>query len=172
MRRVRGPRAFSAVQWLLLPTLAVLVVTVVLAIPLRFWGWRLPEPVAPLILAFAWPLIRPSILAPVALFGLGVFLDLFWGGTLGLWPLALTVVYGLVLFSRSLLAGQDTRILFFWFTGAVLIAFFVAYWTLRLDVGAGPAFLPVLWQIVPTLLLFPAADWLVRRFDDADMGFR
>ena len=96
----------------------------------------------------------------------------FWGGTLGLWPLSLLIVYGLVLFGRSLLAGQDTRMLFFWFAGAVLIAFFVAYWTLRLDLGAGPHFWPVVWQIIPTLLLFPAADWLIRRFDDADVGFR
>ena len=156
----------------MLPALAVIVATIFLAIPLRFWGVRLPEPVAPLVLAFAWPLIRPSILAPAALFGLGAFLDLFWGGTLGLWPFTLILVYGLVLFARSLLAGQDTRILFFWFTGAVLVAFFVAYWTLRLDLGAGPHFWPVVWQIIPTLLLFPAAVWLIRRFDDADVGFR
>ena len=172
MRRVRGARSFSPLEWIVLPALAALGVTILLAVPLRFWGAHLPEPVAPLVLAFAWPLIRPSVLAPAALLGLGVFLDLFWGGTLGLWALSLLIVYGLVLFGRSLLAGQDTRMLFFWFAGAVLIAFFVAYWTLRLDLGAGPHFWPVVWQIIPTLLLFPAADWLIRRFDDADAGFR
>ena len=39
--------------------LLVLAATVVLGTPLQLFGLHLPEPVIPMILAFAWPLIRP-----------------------------------------------------------------------------------------------------------------
>lgn len=172
MRRARAVRVIGPLQWIVYPALVAMALSVLLATPIRLFGLSLPEPVLPLVLAFAWPLIRPSVLAPAVLFGLGVFLDLLWGGPLGLWPLSLMSVYGLVLLARSLLAGQETRLLFFWFACAVVLAFLLAYLVVRMDVGAGPALWPVLMQIVPTLLLFPAADWLIQRFDDADVRFR
>lgn len=172
MRRPRAVRVIGPLQWIVYPALIAMALTLVLATPIRLFGLRLPEPVLPLVLAFAWPLIRPSVLAPAALFGLGVFLDLLWGGALGLWPLSLMSVYGAVLLARNLLAGQETRLLFFWFVCAVGLAFLVAYLIVRLDVGAGPALWPILFQVLPTLLLFPAADWLIQRFDDGDVRFR
>lgn len=154
------------------PALIAIAVTVLLATPVELFGLKLPEPVAPLVLAFAWPLIRPSMVAPAVLFGLGLFLDMFWGGTLGLWPLCLLGVYGVVLASRNLLAGQETQVLFVWYALCVLGAFIVAYLIVTLDAGRAPSLLSLVGQIVPTLLLFPAADWLIQRFDDGDVRFR
>ncbi|WP_309627693.1 hypothetical protein [Brevundimonas sp.] len=165
--RVVGPT-----QWVLYPALVAIALTVLLATPVELFGLKLPEPVLPLILAFAWPLIRPSMVAPAMLFGLGLFLDMFWGGTLGLWPLCLLSVYGVVLASRNLLAGQETQILFVWYALCVLAAFIVAYLVVTLDAGRAPSLLALLGQVVPTLLLFPAADWMIQRFDDGDVRFR
>ncbi len=46
---------------------------------------QLPEPVFPMAPAFAWAMIRPSVLAPLVLLVMGLFLDLLWGGPIGLW---------------------------------------------------------------------------------------
>ena len=172
MRRAAAVRVVGPVQWIVYPALAAVAVTVVLATPVELFGLKLPEPVLPLVLAFAWPLIRPSMVAPAVLFGLGVFLDLMWGGTLGVWPLSLMAVYGVVLAARNLLAGQETQILFVWYAGCTLAAFLLAYLVVTLNVGAAPSLLSLVGQVFPTLLLFPIADWMIQRFDDGDLRFR
>jgi rod shape-determining protein MreD len=159
-------------QWIVYPSLAAIAATVVLATPAELFGLKLPEPVLPLILAFAWPLIRPSMVAPAVLFGLGLFLDLFWGGRLGMWPLCLLAVYGAVLVSRIFLAGQETRVLFVWYAVCTAMAFLVAYGIVGMDAGNAPSLLSLLGQMIPTLLLFPIADWMIQRFDDGDVRFR
>ncbi|WP_298163396.1 hypothetical protein [Brevundimonas sp.] len=172
MRRAVAMRVVGPTQWVLYPAFVAIALTVLLATPVELFGLKLPEPVLPLTLAFAWPLIRPSMVAPAVLFGLGLFLDMFWGGTLGLWPLCLLSVYGVVLASRNLLAGQETQVLFVWYALCVLAAFIVAYLVVTLDAGRAPSLLSLLGQVVPTLLLFPAADWMIQRFDDGDVRFR
>lgn len=149
-----------------------IVATLVLATPVTLFGLGLPEPVIPMVLAFAWPLIRPSITAPLALFGLGLFLDVLLYTPLGLWSLSLICIYAAILVSRNFLMGQETRVLFVWYTVAVLGAFFLAYVIATIDAGRAPSLLALLGQIVPTLLIFPLADRLIQRFDDGDVRFR
>lgn len=165
--RVVGP-----VQWIVYPALAAVATTILLATPVELFGLKMPEPVLPLVLAFAWPLIRPSMVAPAVLFGLGLFLDLMWGGTLGVWPLSLMIVYGVVLAGRNLLAGQETQILFIWYAICTLTAFLLAYLMVSVKVGNAPSILSLMGQMIPTLLLFPIADWMIQRFDDGDLRFR
>lgn len=164
--RVVGP-----LQWVIYPALVAMAATVILATPAALFGLRLPQPVLPLVLAFAWPLIRPSMTAPAVLFALGVLLDLFWGGTMGLWSMCLMSVYGVVLASRNLLAGQETQVLFVAYAICVSCAFLLAYLVVSLDARA-PSLLALLGQLIPTLLLFPIADWMIQRFDDGDVRFR
>lgn len=172
MRRPVQVRIVGPMQWIVYPALACMALTIILGTPVELFGLKLPEPVLPLVLAFAWPLIRPSILAPIMLFFLGLFLDLFWGGALGLWPLCLVAVYGGILLSRNLLAGQETAVLFVWYAGATALTFLVAYTIVSIQAGNAPSILALLGQIIPTLLLFPVADWLIQRFDDGDVRFR
>ncbi|WP_296819751.1 hypothetical protein [Brevundimonas sp.] len=171
-RRPSAVRVVGPLQWIVYPSLAAIALTVVLATPIEMFGLTLPEPVVPLVLAFAWPLIRPSILAPVMLLVLGLFLDLFRGSPLGLWPLALLAPYGLVLLSRPYIAGQDTRLLFGWYVGACLLAFAMAYLVVTISFGMPPSLISLFWQIVPTVLLFPLANIMLERFDDGDLRFR
>jgi rod shape-determining protein MreD len=165
--RVVGP-----VQWVIYPALVAMAATLLLATPVELFGLKLPEPVLPMVLAFAWPLIRPSMTAPAVLFFLGLFLDMFWGGTMGLWPLCLMAVYGVVLGSRNLLAGQETQVLFGWYAICTVGAFLLAYLVVSLTSGRAPSLLSLLGQMIPTLLLFPVADWMVQHFDDGDVRFR
>ncbi len=178
MRRASAARRPSAVkvvgplQWIVYPALIAVAATVVLATPIELFGLTLPEPVIPMVLAFAWPLIRPSVLAPLVLLFLGLFLDLFRGSPLGIWPLALLVPYGVVLLSRPYVGGQDTRVLFAWYVGASLLAFTLAYVAITLTFGMPPSLIALFWQVLPTLLLFPLANHLLESFDDGDLRFR
>ncbi|MEH6664365.1 MAG: hypothetical protein V7678_05900 [Brevundimonas sp.] len=165
--RVVGP-----MQWMVWPALIALAGTVILATPAHLFGLSLPEPILPLALAFAWPLIRPSVLAPMMLLALGLFLDVFWYAPLGLWALSLLAVYGVVLAARSLLAGQDARMLFAWYAACTILAFILAYMIVSLVAGNAPSLLALFWQVLPTLALFPAAAWMIERFDDGDVRFR
>lgn len=173
MRRPVAVRVIGPTQWIFLPALAVMAVTIVLATPVKLFGLvALPEVVLPLTLAFAWPLIRPSVLGPITLFLLGLFLSLLWEGPLGLWSLCLLAVYGGVLLSRSFLAGQETRVLFAWYTVCTVGAFALVYGIVALRAHNAPSLLALLAQVIPTLLLFPISAWMIERFDDGDLRFR
>jgi rod shape-determining protein MreD len=172
MRRPVAVRVVGPVQWIVIPALAALAATIVLATPVELFGLHLPEPVIPMVLAFAWPLIRPSVIAPLVLTALGLFLDIFTYGPLGLWALALLGIYAFVLASRSFLIGQDTAVLFVWYAACCIVAFLLGYLMVSLIARNPPSVLALIGQIVPTLLLFPFANHMVERFEDGDVRFR
>lgn len=172
MRRPVTVRLVGPMQWIVYPALAAVALTVVLGTPVELFGLKLPEPVLPMVLAFAWPLIRPSVVAPAVLFGLGLFLDLFLEMPLGLWGLSLICVYGAVLLSRSFLAGQEVHVLFVWYAACTGLAFLLAYLIVTAHSGNAPSLLSLFWQVGATLLLFPIAAWMLDRFDDAEVRFR
>lgn len=159
-------------RWLGVPMLQCLGVTVLLAIPMRLFGLRLPEPVLPLMLAFAWAVIRPSIIAPAAVLFMGLFLDLFWGGPLGLWALALLTAYGVVLVTRSMMAGQSRPMMWAWYAVACAVAFGAAYLFSMVLARQAANLVSVGWQLLATIVLYPFADRLIDRFEDADVRFR
>jgi rod shape-determining protein MreD len=53
-----------------------------------------------------------------------------------------------------------------------LAAFLVAYVIVAVRAGNPPAILALIGQILPTLILYPIADWMLERFDDGDIRFR
>lgn len=158
--------------WIFIPALLSVLGTVLLATPVELFGLSLPEPLLPMILAFAWPLIRPSMLAPAVLFLLGVIVDVLLGRQLGLSAVMLLGVYGAILAARSFLIGQETPILFFWYAICTTAALVVGYVITSLSAHNPPSILAFLGLLIPTLLLFPLADRMIERFDDGDMRFR
>ncbi|MNJ23471.1 hypothetical protein D3C77_178570 [compost metagenome] len=82
------------------------------------------------------------------------------------------MVYGVILLAAKFLSGQATIVLFALYVISTGLAFAVAYAVTLMDVGNAPSVLAVAGQVIPTLLLFPLADWLIERFDDADVRFR
>lgn len=158
--------------WLGLPLLLCLVATLVLATPLRVYGLRLPEPVFPMVLAFAWPVIRPSLLAPFGLLAAGLFLDLIWSAPLGLWGLCLLLAYAGALTSRSLMTGRSAPALAMWYISLTGLAFLAAYLFVMLRAHVTPNLMGSLLQFGATLALYPFAHHLIDRFEDADIRFR
>jgi rod shape-determining protein MreD len=150
----------------------VLAATVLFGIPMRFWGVQLPEPVFPLAAVFAWAVIRPSVLAPFCVLIMGVFLDFFWGGPVGLWALCLLISYGVALAGRSMMAGQSRLILWTWYGLVTATALMAGYLFVLLDSKSTPSMLAIAWQFVATIILYPFANRLIEMFEDADVRFR
>ena len=165
-------RSLEPWRWLGVPMLMVMGLTLIFAVPLRFWGQGLPEPVFAIPVVFAWAVIRPAMLAPPAILLMGVFTDLVWGAPLGFWPVVLLIAYGAVFAARSMLAGRSRFELWAWYGAVTALALGSAYLIVMLDAKntANPS--AVGWQFLATLVLYPWADRLIDRFEDADVRFR
>ncbi|MFT3996043.1 MAG: hypothetical protein QM667_01445 [Asticcacaulis sp.] len=170
--RRAGGRSIGPQDWLLLPALISVVLTLVLAtdLPLPF-GLDLPEPVWPVALAFAWPLIRPSYLAPLLLAGLGFFLDYFWGAPLGLYVICLMAVHAVTLVIRSYIVGQDAWVVTGAYMLAVLLFFVLGTILTTLDSGVVPRLISVFEQMLATGLLVIPVHILLDRFLHSDVRF-
>jgi rod shape-determining protein MreD len=146
--------------------------TILFGIPLRLWGLQLPEPVFPMAAVFAWAIIRPSVLAPMAIVIMGLCLDIFWGGPLGLWALIMLVAYGVVLGGRSMSAGQSRGALWVWYGVVTALALGLGFLVVAIRDHAMPSLIIVGWQYLATLILYPFAHRLIDMFEDADVRFR
>jgi rod shape-determining protein MreD len=172
VRNRAAVRVVGPLHWVIYPSLMCMAATLVLATPVRVFGLPPPEPIFPMALAFAWPLIRPSMLGPIFLFITGLFLDLELDGPLGLWTLALLGVYGITLAARSFIVGQEIGALFAWYGGLTSAAILCTYLFMMVEAGVAPTIVGAVLQLVPTLMLFPLSYGLVQRFDDGDVRFR
>ncbi len=169
----QAARPLDPLQWLGLPALVVVTGSILFAIPTKILGLvHLPEPVLAMAPAFAWAVIRPSLLAPLVLLALGLFLDLLWGTPLGLWAMSLLIGYGVILWSRSMLTGQSGAVLWIWYGAMTVLVIATGYALTMLNGGSAPNLWAVLWQFLPTVLLYPFAHRLIDRFEDADVRFR
>lgn len=159
-------------RWLGVPMVQALAATVLFGLPLRAFGLQLPEPIFPMAAVFAWAVIRPSVLAPFGVLTMGLFLDLYWGGPLGLWALCLLIAYGAALAGRSIVAGQNRAILWVWYGVVTATAMVAGYLFVMLDSKSTPGLVPMAWQFLATIVLYPFAERLIDLFEDADVRFR
>ena len=159
-------------RWIAAPMALCMAATLVLAAPIKLFGLQLPEPVFAMVPAFAWAVLRPSVLAPLCLLILGLFDDLVWGGRLGLWSLGLLAAYGFVLITRNMMSGQSRLMMWVWYGAAWTACMGAALLAIVAETHNAPNVLALAGQWLPTLLLYPAADRLIVRFEDADPRFR
>jgi rod shape-determining protein MreD len=165
-------QAPNPVNWLVKPALYCVAGSLVLALPVRIFDLQAPEPVFAMVPAFAWASIRPSILPPFALVGLGLFQDVLWGGPLGLWPLCLLTAYAVAFTVRSALAAEGFRVLWAWYAAVSALGFGAGVLLISVVDGEVPSLLGVALQFAVTLALFPMSWLLVERYEDADVRFR
>lgn len=167
-----GARTLEPWRWLGVPLLQVAAATMLFALPIRVWGLSLPEPIFAMPVAFAWAVIRPSMLAPLAVMLMGLFLDILWHAPLGFWAVCLLIAYGAALGGRSMLAGQSQVMMWTWYGAVTAVALGAGYLFTMLDAQAAPSPVSVAWQFLATVVLYPFADRLIERFEDADVRFR
>ncbi len=172
LRNGMASRIIRPWDWILLPALLAVAATVVLGTPFQPFGFQLPEPVWPLILAFAWPLIRPSYIAPVVLAALGMFLDFYWSAAGGFYTLCLMLVYGVLILARAYVIGQDWRVVFGAWFAAVLAFFAIGVLLIALDTGFVVRLWGVFEQMIATVALFPIVLFMLEKFVNADVRFQ
>jgi rod shape-determining protein MreD len=165
-------RPLNPWRWLGLPAVLCLVASLVFATPIRVFGLQLPEPVFAMVPAFAWGVIRPSMLAPFVLLLIGVLLDALWGSSLGLWGLSLLIAYAAVLFTRSWMSGQSPPIMWAWYVAVTGLALLAAYLFTMMDAKGAASPVAMFWQLAWTAILYPFAHQLIGRFEDADVRFK
>lgn len=167
-----GARPLAPWRWLGVPLVQVMAASFVFALPIRVFGLGLPEPVFAMPVAFAWAVIRPSMLAPLGVMIMGVYLDFLWGSPTGFWAVCLLLPYGIVLGARSFLAGQSQLMMWLWYGAATALALGAGYLFTMLDTQNAPSPVSLAWQFLATVVLYPFADRLIDRFEDADVRFR
>jgi rod shape-determining protein MreD len=159
-------------RWIVAPMAASMAATLLFAAPIKILGLRPPEPVFAMVPVFAWAVLRPSLYAPLCVLALGLFDDLAWGGRLGLWSLGLLVAYAFVLMTRSMMSGRGRLMMWVWYMVVTAAGMGAVYGVVALESHNRPGILAVAGQWLPTALLFPLADRLIGRFEDADPRFR
>jgi rod shape-determining protein MreD len=170
--RQTAARSMDAWNWLAVPTLTCLMLTLLLALPIRVFGLVPPEPVFLMVPAFVWAVIRPSILPPIVLMISGLLIDILWGAPLGLWGFSLLFGYAGVLASRSFASGQGQSMNWVWYAITCLIVELTAYLVTLIDVQAAPSIVGAFWQWAVTAALYPVAHQLIERFEGADVRFK
>ncbi|MBW8733970.1 MAG: hypothetical protein JF571_06645 [Asticcacaulis sp.] len=172
LRSGMASRIVGPWDWIILPAILAVAATVVLGTPFQPFGLQLPEPVWPLVLAFAWPLIRPSYFAPIVLGLLGLFLDFYWSVPAGFYTLNLMLIYGVLILARAYVAGQDWRVVFGAWLGVQLAFFGIGVLFTALDTGFVVRLWGVFEQMVATAALFPIVLFMLEKFVNADVRFQ
>ncbi len=168
----QAARPLDPVRWLVAPAGVCLLATLMMALPFRLLGLQLPEPVFPMICVFSWAVIRPSVLSAPIILLLGLVLDLLWGSPFGTWGLSMLIGYGLTLTMRAMMTGQSRLMLWFWFMIVTGVSVTAGYLFTTLAFEHPPNIVGAIWQVFATSLLYPFANRLIDRFDDADVRFR
>jgi rod shape-determining protein MreD len=158
--------------WLGAPTIVCVLAAVVLSAPVTIAGVGLPQPALGMICAFAWAMIRPSVLAPFALLALGLFDDLLWGDRLGLWPAAFLTAHAVTLAARPVIAGLGFAALWGWYLAACASGFAAAVALTLVTAGRFPDLWALAIQLLATGAIFWFAWKLIETYEDADVRFK
>ena len=150
-----GAVAFSAAL--------LLVGIVVLATPMDLlWGF-FPTPLLPLVTIFLFVLDRPGCFPPWLSFAGGLTHDLLFGAAIGPWASVYLVLHAMVVWQRSYFAGRDATVLTTGFAVGSLIVCLLYWFEMSILSARTLPLLPLLWQWVATVAVFPPLLYVFRR---------
>lgn len=142
-----------------IPFALAVLMTVLSVVPLGISGFGVITPSFLTIAVFYWSIHRPYLLGAPLCFVLGVLFDFLTGTPLGLTSLILLLVHGMTLSQRRIFLGKSFVLSWFGYALIALIAALVGWLVACLYSLALLPFLPVLFQYVLSLLLFPLLAW-------------
>ena len=162
---------FNPYFWNSIPGATILLLVFVMVVPWRLPGFGAITPAFTLMAVFYWSIYRPDRLPYVAVFCLGVIQDLLSGMPLGMTPLVLLIVQGVLISQRRFLLGKSFLVVWCSFMivapGAAILGWIVG----TVFFGALLAPVPILVQVVMTVLLYPALTWLFGRAHQAMLRY-
>jgi rod shape-determining protein MreD len=143
-----------------LPSFLTLLMTL-----LEVGAWPLPysgsvRPALGFIALFYWAAHRPDLFSPMIAFAAGLLSDFLNGGPPGLSALLFTAAHQIIWRQRGFFAGHSFLMLWFGFILAVVPFTLIQWAALGLLNWQVAPLLPVLVQLVLTIVLFPLPCWV------------
>jgi rod shape-determining protein MreD len=141
--------------WASAPFCAALLLTLLAMAPIQITGLNASAPNFAIIAAFFWAIYAPQLLPPLAIFALGLTMDLLGAGPLGFWPLVLLSVYGLALGQRQFFLGRSVVGIWAGFGAFSILAAAAGWFVLSLYYGHWGNPMPAFGQALVSIAVFP-----------------
>jgi len=151
-----------------LPATFAIVAVVVANLPISLFGGLIPAPLLALMPIYFWVLVRPDLMPPAAVLGIGLLEDLFSGGPPGLWAAGFLAAYALTDRQRDSFAGLSGFGAILGFAAVMGMAAGIAYILASLAYLRPTPLAPLLLEVAVTIAIYPLAavviGWAHRRF--------
>ena len=157
--------------WNSIPVATILLLVFIMIVPWRLPGFGPITPAFTLMAVFYWSIYRPDRLPYVATFCLGIVQDLLSGMPLGMTPLVLLIVQGILISQRRFLLGKSFLVVWWGFMIVAPTAAILSWTVGTMFFGALLAPVPIVVQVVMTVLLYPALTWLFDRAHQAMLRY-
>lgn len=146
--------------WLSTPFFAALALTLLTMAPLDLFPGPLTAPNFAVIAVFFWALYAPQFFPPLAVFSLGLGMDLLGSGPIGFWTLLLLGLYGAVLSQRAFFLGRSVFGVWMGFAGFALALAVLGWFVQCLYFGRWSNISTPLLQALISIAVFPIAGRL------------
>jgi len=123
-------------------------------IPVSFVGGVVPPPLMGLVPIYFWCLVRPDLMTPAAVFGIGILQDIMAGGPPGVWTLSFVVTYAVIDRQRDAFAGLPGLGAVLGFATAALITCACAYFIIALYYWQIPLLSPIVAELAMTAVFY------------------
>jgi rod shape-determining protein MreD len=145
----------------LLPVLLAVAAVIAVNLPISITGGLLPAPLLALAPVYFWALLRPDLMPPAAVLGIGLLEDLLSGGPPGLWAAGFLAAYALADRQRDSLAGLSGIGAVIGFAAAMFVTAAVAYALASLVYWRLAPIAPLLLTATVTIAFYPLAAWFM-----------
>jgi rod shape-determining protein MreD len=148
----------------LLPSVTTLLFAIISVVPWHIPGFAVVTPAFALMAVFHWTIYRPDLLPPVAVFVVGLLLDLLHGTPyIGISSLSLLITRSTLLSLRRFFVDLLFPVL--WFAFLFVVAGVLAFeWALvSILHGAALGLGPFIFEAVLTVASFPIVSYLLAR---------
>lgn len=112
---------------------------------------------------YYWGVVRPEMFPSVAVFAVGLILDLLSGGPIGLWAFVYAVTYGVVVSQRFFLVNAPFSVFWMGFVVASVFASSIAWLAASLFYGTLVSAGAIIWHMNVTVIVFPLFAFIFGR---------
>lgn len=147
----------------LVPFSVTLLLLLLTMVPTRLSGFASISPMLPLMGVYYWAIYRPDLLPAWAAFVIGLLFDFLAGTPLGVNALVMLLVQGVSASQRKFFLGKSFLVTW-WAFGLLTAGALGLTWLLVSLLNMRPVDpLPVIFEYLVTLSLFPPLTWALAR---------